>query len=329
MAADDLFDLLDADGDGSLSRSDLHSAARDLHWHWREAPLYAVLDHLTVRGPMSRELFVACMQDIAGDMYGPYGDVIRRSLLFEKPFPRRALPADGEPPNESERDAAELVPLLARLTNDEVAERYGALLEGLPDPKLELSADDTALLIIDPQRSFTRGSWMRSMGPGGQDQVAPIQFAFENCGRMLRGNYDRVETMFSRCPFPPDSYDWDPDLAAILDSDQLYFIKPGNSILIPETNGFREWLEDLARRGKRQLVMGGCTLNSCVRVSSIETQRFAKSLGLKVIVDLSLSGARRDNYIPSPEFDGLSSVELTSRQMAAGGVQVTGKAEWV
>jgi hypothetical protein len=334
MAAEDLFELLDADGDGWLSRSDLRRAARSLHWHWREAPLYALLDHLTVRNALPRELFARCMADIAGDMYGPYGEVIRRSSLFGKPFPGRALPGNRacpgpEPDEEPERDADELVPLLEGLSGAEVAGRYGALLEGLPEPSLELCAGYAALLIIDPQRSFTRGSWMRSMGPGARDQVAPIQFAFENCGRMLRRHYDRVETMFSRCPFPPDSYDWDAALADVLDPDQLYFIKPGNSILDPGTNGFREWLADLARRGKRELVMGGCTLNSCVRVSAIETRRFAAPLGLAVVVDLSLSGARRDNYMPSPEFDGLSSVELTARQMAAGNVRVTGKVVWV
>jgi hypothetical protein len=48
MTAEDLFHLLDCDGDGTLSRADLHQGARRLGWHWPEAPLYAVLDHLTI-----------------------------------------------------------------------------------------------------------------------------------------------------------------------------------------------------------------------------------------------------------------------------------------
>jgi hypothetical protein len=39
--------------------------------------------------------------------------------------------------------------------------------------------------------------------------------------------------MFTRCPFPPGSYDWDDRLAEIIDNKQLYFIKPGKSVLIP------------------------------------------------------------------------------------------------
>jgi len=34
---------------------------------------------------------------------------------------------------------------------------------------------------------------------------------------------------------------WDDRLSAIIDRQQLYFIKPGNSVLFPPINGFREW----------------------------------------------------------------------------------------
>jgi hypothetical protein len=74
--------------------------------------------------------------------------------------------------------------------------------------------------------------------------------------------------------------------------------------------------------------MGGCTLNSCVRVSSIETRHLAAPRGLGVIVDLGLCGARRGNYIPSAEFNGLSSVEEAVREMSAAGVRVTGHVAW-
>ena len=43
MTLDELYDALDTNSDGELSRRDLHQAARRLGWHWHEAPLYAVL----------------------------------------------------------------------------------------------------------------------------------------------------------------------------------------------------------------------------------------------------------------------------------------------
>lgn len=101
-----------------------------------------------------------------------------------------------------------------------------------------------------------------------------------------------IETMFSRCPFPPDSYDWDDHFLGIIDEKHPYFIKPGNSIMFPQTNGFRQWVEKILNKVKNILVIGGCTLNSCVRVSAIETLKFFKRRNLQVFVDLSISGAR-------------------------------------
>ena len=44
MTPDTLFDILDLNHDGHLSRDELHKAAKRLAWHWHEAPLFAVLD---------------------------------------------------------------------------------------------------------------------------------------------------------------------------------------------------------------------------------------------------------------------------------------------
>jgi len=126
--------------------------------------------------------------------------------------------------------------------------------------------------------------------------------------------------MFTRCPFPPESYDWDERIAKVLGEKQLYFVKPGNSALWPPTNGFEDWVRDLLERGKGTLCIGGCTLNSCVRVSAIETKRRFEEL--EVIVDLALCGARRANYIASKTFGGVSSVESAVRQMQDAGVVV-------
>ncbi len=137
-----------------------------------------------------------------------------------------------------------------------------------------------------------------------------------------------MEIMFTRCPFPPGSYDWDDSLAEIIDSKQLYFIKPGNSVLFPALNGFKEWMARCRDNRKNTLVIGGCTLNSCVRVSSIETLTRFKAADLRVFVDLSICGARTRNFIPSPLYGGMSAVESAIHQMTDAGVQVVRQVHW-
>jgi nicotinamidase-related amidase len=324
MNPDELFDALDLGRDGELSRRELHDAARRLGWHWRQAPVYAVLDLLTIGAPLSKSAFISCMADIIQDPQGPYGRVLRRGpRIPELPLP------DGEAEVHWEAEAAEnAVELLADLEGQETAAAYAALFERLDEARPAVRSDATALLIIDPQRSFTSGAWMHSMGPSGDHEVMPIRLAFENCARWLGAFHHRVETMFTRCPFPPDSYDWDERLSGIIDDTQLYFVKPGNSVMWPPSNGFAQWLEDLLRRGKKTVVMGGCTLNSCLRVSAIEAQRRFRNDALEVVVDLSLCGARTRNYLESPFFRGTSSVGFAIREMVASGVTVAERVEW-
>ena len=103
---------------------------------------------------------------------------------------------------------------------------------------------------------------------------------------------------------------------------------PGNSILFPASNGYREWVTSCIDRGKRILVIGGCTLNSCVRVSAIETRSLFDQHNLQVIVDLSLTGARAANFFPSQDYGGLTTVESAVRQMEEAGVRVVRSVNW-
>jgi hypothetical protein len=318
MPADDLFDSLDRDGDGRICREDLRRAARDQGWHWREAPLYAVLDALTLAAPLEREALTRLVAEIVRDPRGPYGRVLRNL----RPRPLTGLAPAADPGEQPEQTAA----LLARLAGPEAANDLAALQTELAHARLDPGR--AALLIIDPQRSFTEGAWMRSMGPDGARQVAPLRRAFDACAWRLQQLRGRVEIMFTRCPFPPDSYDWDPRVAAALGPDQPYFVKPQNSVLWPPTNGFAEWVEELLVRDRPTLVLGGCTLNSCVRVSAGQVQRRFAGSGLQVVVDLDLCGARLSNHLRSPQFGGRSSVEAAVREMLGAGVRVTPRAEW-
>jgi nicotinamidase-related amidase len=327
-----------------LSRQELHRVARQFGWDWQQAPIYALLDFLTIRTPLARDAFISCMAQVSRDPEGAYGQVLRQGPLqfgLSRPDGSRGArethsgtgngtgdpAAEGAPGNGS--GGGSVAGRSEDILKGEIAGDYAAALERLNVSRRGVRSDETALLIIDPQRSFTSGVWMWSMGPAGVLEVAQIQLAFDKCAALLKAVYQHVEVMFTRCPFPPESYDWDERLEGIIDPGQLYFIKPGNSVLMPRSNGCREWVEGVIGSGIKTLVMGGCTLNSCVRVSAIETRKCFRDEGLDVVVDLSLSGARSSNYTNSPLFGGMSSVEFAIREMTASGVTVVEHVEWL
>jgi len=315
VTADTLLDALDVDGDGRLSRDDLAAASVRLGWSWSQAPLLAVLDAMTVARPLSRAQFHEIFDQIASDPYGLFGEVLRR-----------IEPVVGPPLRRSRR----VQPLSVHGDFRKPSPLQAQLLDADPDARGSRTCrpHESALLIIDPQRAFTAGAWMQSIGPSGEHDVEPIRHAFAACGRALARLPAEVATIFTRCPFPPGSYDWDDPVAAVLDPAQPYLIKPGNSVLRPAANGFREWIDGLLAAGRRTLVMGGCTLNSCVRVSAVEVQRGFGDRGLQVVVDLGLTGARASNYRPSPLFENRSPVEAAVHEMESAGVGVVAGVRW-
>jgi len=321
MDIEALFNILNSNNDSPLSRTQLYTCAQSLRWHWEQAPLYAVLDLLTVKKDLSKQEFIAAISEIISDPWGPFGKVLLRSHSFWQDYlPQKKLI------QEYNTDISQKVILLLKeIIDDKVAKEYKDLLAKLPD-SAKLNGNSTAMLVIDPQHSFTHGSWMHSIGPEGRIQTKPIALAFDNCIKWLKLCYPHIETMFSRCPFPPQSYAWHQEIAKVIPQNQAYFIKPGNSVLWPPTNGFSQWVENLLERGKKTLVIGGCTLNSCVRISAIETQKNFKDL--QVVVDLSLSGARSRNFIKAALFGGLSSVEAAVQEMQKNGVVVVAFTNW-
>jgi hypothetical protein len=335
MNEDVLFRELDLDGDGKLSRDDIHRAALHFGWQWPQASIFALLDLMTLRAPLDEESFISCMVTVSGDPEGPYGEVlgkVTQALDITDTLISNG-PEGAEPAGTGDvRQCAGIEKIIGKLEltgNREIADDFRSALVKLKASLIQVSTSGTALLIIDPQSSFTSGSWKQSLGPEGELEVMPIQAAFDNCAGLLKSVYHRTDVMFTRCPFPPGSYDWDGRFEGIIDVDQIYFIKPGNCALLPETNGFMEWVDGLIGRGKKRLVMGGCTLNSCVRVSSMETLSTFRDRGLEVIVDLSLCGSRSSNYANSPQFGGASAVEAAIKQMSGEGVKVAERVEWI
>ncbi|MFC1516713.1 hypothetical protein ACFL7E_08155, partial [Thermodesulfobacteriota bacterium] len=82
MTFSELFNILDLTEDGELSRSDLHESARRMGWHFREAPVFAVLDLLSLEKPISRGRFIAYMTQISEDPHGPFGNVLLNAPHF-------------------------------------------------------------------------------------------------------------------------------------------------------------------------------------------------------------------------------------------------------
>jgi len=279
------------------------------------------------------------LQQIADDLMGPYGNVLLNSSCFSSALPpgpdqlfRDEFAGVDALSNRHRKEFQDadlergLVTTLERNLGADISNGYHRFLNSLGT--FRIATREAVLLIIDPQRSFTEGVWMQSIGKGAAADVEPIVIAFNNCARLLNLIYGRMEIMFTRCPFPPGSYDWDDRLAGIIDSKQIYFIKPGNSVFYPPLNGYKDWLERCITKGKRTLIIGGCTLNSCVRVSSIDTVDRFKNRNLRVVVDLSICGARSHSFLPSSLYAGESAVESAIHQMTAAGVQVVRRVEW-
>lgn len=323
MDINHLFNSLDTDGDGELSREDIRKAAKFLGWSWREAPVFAVLDFLTVNHSLSAEDFFACMRQMSEDPLGPYGRVLANTSDFY-----HSKIASTKPKAGAENNEIKISSLPESMGDSEASDRYRGLLADLNKGGPEIPLDDSTLLVIDPQVSFTRGAWKQSIGVNANMEVRPICAAFDNCAERLRKHYHRVETMFTRCPFPPSSYEWDDRLADIIAGNQPYFIKPGNSALWPPTNGFKKWIDFIIEKKKKYLVIGGCTLNSCVRVSAIGAQQYAEKRNLQVVVDLEITGARSGNYRPASRFGGAAPVEAAVREMLKAGVWVVDCVGW-
>ncbi|XP_078343197.1 uncharacterized protein LOC144628945 [Oculina patagonica] len=149
------------------------------------------------------------------------------------------------------------------------------------------------LLLIDLQRAFVDGIW-RAYIP--DEEVEPIKKSFQNCAKLLGSGLNNVPILMTRCPFEGNDFELHESLTSVVDKNQRYVIKPSTSVM--HAYGFREWVEkELLKQGINTLVIGGCTTTSCVRVSSMRTQKAFASKGLQVVVDLSLCGARKCNYV--------------------------------
>lgn len=135
-------------------------------------------------------------------------------------------------------------------------------------------------------------------GVGAVD-VEPIRAAYDKLTSFLPSLRDDVRILVTQCPFPsaPDFELYPAVRDALLSrSDVTRVIKPGNNVL--DAPGAAQWFETAIADGVQTVVVVGCTLTSCVRVSSTCVHRkHCKPRGLRTCVDLNLSGARASNYV--------------------------------
>eukprot|EP00667_Euglena_gracilis_P022730 EG_transcript_25409 len=196
-----------------------------------------------------------------------------------------------------------------------------------------------AVLLIHFQRAFLDGYWAMHFGA---DQVVPIRRAAERTARLFeRGVLGRLPTMSSRCYLDPPDCDPVPELAEHYRRHAIPWVwKPNTNIM--QAAGFAEWLNTQLGQGVGTLVVGGCTTTACVRVSSQAVRRHYGPLGLRVVVDLSLCGARADNYdatrtpadgqlrrLYGARVAGRSAVDLAVLQMQESGVEVVAEYDWM
>ena len=154
-----------------------------------------------------------------------------------------------------------------------------------------------ALILIDPLNGFINdGSWSRAFSSGQSDTILE---SFNRIALFLRSipNPQSIPILISETGF----YSHDQEIFQPISNElsQRQFLSLTNAYK-PHTNlsicpGVRQWLSEQLE-AKLDIVIGGCTITSCVRDSSINIKKMFPQLN--IFVDRSLCGARKDNYLP-------------------------------
>eukprot|EP00929_Paragymnodinium_shiwhaense_P092170 TRINITY_DN52047_c0_g1_i1.p1 TRINITY_DN52047_c0_g1~~TRINITY_DN52047_c0_g1_i1.p1 ORF type:complete len:231 (-),score=48.93 TRINITY_DN52047_c0_g1_i1:149-841(-) len=203
-----------------------------------------------------------------------------------------------------------------------------------------------ALLLIDMQKAFTVGQWASHFG--GEQQVTDIARACEEAGKLLESGRLPASTpiLSTKCYLAGSLEEPFVDILEPWLKDQPCIHKRTMDVTL--NRRYEDWLRKIVEEhGVDVLVIGGCTTTSCVRVSSQRTMEILPRLRLprevRVVVDLSLCGARSDNYDKTADQDpvllrayglercmGKSAVDLAILQMRSAGVEVLedGPYEW-
>jgi len=117
-------------------------------------------------------------------------------------------------------------------------------------------------------------------------EVQPLHSAFDRVAALLPQLSPDIRLLVTQCPFPTvRDFALYPPISDALDARSgpaavKRVIKPGNSIL--HAHGATRWFDELAAVGDGvnseagvvpTVVLAGCTLTSCVRVSALDLYR--------------------------------------------------------
>lgn len=193
------------------------------------------------------------------------------------------------------------------------------------------------LLLIDLERSFTKGSWAAYFG---YDQVQPIEIACQKIKTLLESDrvirkhnyYSSADTeirnadlidprailkdsyilndniLCTKCYLnTPEYSEFEESVIDFFKKENIPFVhKPTMNVC--SNPKFHEWMRYRMAQGNssgqaslQKLYIAGCTTTSCIRISSCEIKKSYPDL--EVVVLLDLCGARMDNYTKNAESD--------------------------
>jgi len=194
-----------------------------------------------------------------------------------------------------------------------------------------------ALLLIDMQKAFTTGNW--ALHFGGKNEVTDIDRACAETAKLLQSTKLPSDTPILCTKCYTDGSEDEPYLDILEPLLKRYPCIHKPTMDVTYNPAFFRWLHEQVKQGINVLVIGGCTTTSCVRVSSTQIAAQLQEQGLaskvRVVVDLNLCGARKENFSHTAHYDpvlvrlygrefceGKSAVDLAIVQMKRAGVEV-------
>jgi hypothetical protein len=153
-----------------------------------------------------------------------------------------------------------------------------------------------ALILIDLQNGFINdGYWSQMFSIGQSD---PILESFNRIVLFLRSirNPQSIPILISKTGFYSHDQNIYEPIANELSQHEFFSL---THVYKPHTNlsicpGVHQWLCEQFE-AKLDIVIGGCTITSCIRDSSIQMKKMFPQLNF--FVDRNLCAARKDNYI--------------------------------
>ena len=205
-----------------------------------------------------------------------------------------------------------------------------------------MQRDDTALVVIDPQRAFVdpEGSVARTFGVA---DIQPGVVALDRLRAFLAGHRSKAPTIFVRSEFQPGQFTGgdlshgmayvcvpghgiDCEWAAGIDGATADVVVTKHQADAAESGPFRAAIEKAIAQGVTRIAIVGFQFTTCVVASAASTLGLVRVHGVRVAVIEPLTGSRVSSHLPEPS--GVSRVEATRRHLEAAGVELVTTLDW-